>query len=401
MAGVSPLEISESAVRADVENAGNELVKLRSSWFDLDEERRSRIIRNTLAACAYEGPGALDAGQVLRLTAPLRAPLLDPATRSMASELLNAVARRAALVESSKMLEQLLGEYGAQRFESEVRTSDDDFEEPFQDVTEQPESAIDFGALTSTRVGVLPADTTLEALATAWLSVHGDYAIEVQAQVNTWLLRSAILTRRSLSLEYCDQLRSDDFFWGSAAAKEMAGSLGQPFPSDVFGELEAACLNSRLRALRPRLFLTHPDTMIIAPIGESSDGDASAEAMLEEISYPILRCFMTIQGERNRGGDARPRKTTMKELEGYLEDVLLRFGVRLIGQVGEKVHFDPEVHQALRPVEPGQDVIVVQPGLRQRGSDVMQIPVTVQDAANPAADDADNNDDVEGPHDHQ
>ena len=105
-------------------------------------------------------------------------------------------------------------------------------------------------------------------------------------------------------------------------------------------------------------------------------------ALFEEVSYPFLRSIRRLQYERRRG--PAPRVTVLDDVEGYLRDVLRRFGLRLVHQAGDQVPFDPSIHLSAVEVEVGDDVAVIEPGLVEivSGQVRLHAKVTTPQAAN-------------------
>lgn len=232
------------------------------------------------------------------------------------------------------------------------------------DTDDSPQIDGDFAA-SPPSVGSLPEQkTTWDSLVVGWQQQRLLHNVAHRALWDVWVLRSALLLRRPLSVDYVDALVEDDEFWATEGAADFAQSLAEPPRPETIGKINAALLNSRLRYLRPRLYLRAPDSPVIQAIGDRSDFTAAEEALVEEIGYPFVRSLRLIRDELNRGANLAPRKGMLSDLQTYLEQVLDRMGVRPDSVDGvSKVRFDPSHHLSSVPLEVGEEVTLVHAGL--------------------------------------
>lgn len=367
------LVMSSAALRADPDTANALLRKVQPHWAEQDEAQRRTVVLNAVEACVYSGPASLSAADVSKIIAPLLRLLPDDSDLDDFRPALAALLVRPGMDRSPILLKELKGR-GIRRPPGEVETSD---VAPTASISTASLVQLDFATSASVavpRVGELPQGLTLADVSGAWFSLRDGAAESRRFEIDRWIIKSAALKRHRIDLQYADALRRDDAFWSDADTIEMAAALAGPF-SEGMGELQAACLNTRLRFLRPRLFLQHPDTLVVASLGSRRDLEEAQDALFEEVSYPFLRSIRQLQYERRRG--RAPRVTVLDEVERYLQDVLRRFGMRLVHEAGDEVQFDPSLHLPVGEVEIGDLVTVVEPGLVEIQSGLVRLHAKV------------------------
>jgi len=360
---IEPSELfamSPAALRADPNKANLLLREIHPGWIDINPNEQKRLIRSALEACLYTGHAALAPGDIAKIVIPLlRLIPRDPVPLEYQQALEELLSRPG--IERSPILIDQLTSCGIRR--TVAPNGDCAPSVPAPGATPTNLSLPKFfgdGDIEIPQVGSVPDEMPMEVLTSQWTQLRPMIPQTRRHDIDRWILRSSTLVRHKLDISYCDVLRGDDEFWESEETRDMTSTLPAPF-STALGNLQAACLNTRLRFLRPRLFLQHPETDVVAPLGSQRDLDEAREALLEEVSYPFLRSIRRLQHERRRG--PAPRVSVLDDIEQYLQDVLRRFGMKLLFQAGEETLFDPATQLAAVDTEPGALVTVIEPGL--------------------------------------
>lgn len=349
----------EAAIRSDVEKVHAILIGLSKQGESLDSPKYDDAFKTVLEACAYTGRGELDYDACLKLLAPFGRRFDDEADTRW-QPLISALAERENINKGfvGNMLATARPPIAAPTASNPTFNSESSDQSP---TTRQVDPDLLWKAVPS--VGTVPDGTSFEYLAANWpgkdvlpASRRGDWIV--------WFLRSAQLMRWPLPISFLDEVSTDDEFWSSEEARKFSESLSEPPSPEVVGRVGAALLNSRLRWLRPRLFLRAPQSLVIEPIGDRTDLTRAEELVIEEIAYPFIRALGTLEREATRAGDRPPRRTVLKDLDGFLTQVLQRLGLAVIGKLESEEPFDPSGHELVGQADPGDPVVVEQPGLK-------------------------------------
>lgn len=346
-------------VRGEADRLSSALVARKKAGDDLGGSQFDELFQRILEACAHSERGALDYDGCLKLLYPFK----DRFASEAITRWLPLVERLEQRADISKgiILESLLG---PARQAAGVETSN---------IDPTPDRASSH-AVASVRshehdgpapeiAGFSNADEFV-ALTASWAPVRASYPVEHRAGWDFALLSAASLRRFPLDPSYIERVTDDDEIWSTARGLEFAESMVEPMPAEAVGRVAAALINSRLRYVRPRMFLQFPESLVIQAIGDSANNRAFEDAIVEEIGYPFIRSLRLLSMERNRPSGRAPRRTMLADLQDYLEQVLSRLGLRPDNlDRARSLAFDPINHTSANDIEIGEEVRVIYPGL--------------------------------------
>jgi hypothetical protein len=372
----------DAAIKANVDGTAAVVVGFRKRGPGADVTWITPAVQRILQLCADTGSGSFPADQARRLLLPILLYLKDAGRTDEFAPELAAVARRSD-IRASKALDDHLAPFALNHMEGGSEMSSAAGCPPDQR-SEGSAATVGSELVAGLAIGDVPSVSAapgVEEFLTAvhqWQAVRARSAADVRAASDVWLLRVSMLRRLALPVPYVESLVDDDSFWGSGAAIAFAEALVEPFNREAVGRVQSALLNSRLRQMRPRLFLRAPESLVIEPIGARLDVSRIEEELTNEVSAPLLRAIATIEAENTRAASRPPRKRVFKELGGYLEQVLERLGSAVEGRVNAPDSFDPARHVAAEAIATGADVEIVVPGLRDRRTKHVRIKALVQ-----------------------
>ena len=180
-------------------------------------------------------------------------------------------------------------------------------------------------------------------------------------RVDLLLLRAALMSEKPLSLDFVHDLYLSDDFWLDEQVRSWCTNLGNPVSQRGLGTVAAAMLNSRIRDVVPRMFLKNPDALVIDAIARGDEIERIKELLQDEFATQI---WLALQRVSEALKPERPHKRPLQEIRESFENTLTRYSMSLIGEVGEVVPYDPDVHLSSHPMFKGDEVVVVQGGLK-------------------------------------
>ena len=349
----------EARIRDDVDGLNAALVAEKKAKADLSEPSFDGLFTRILEACVFTGRGAIDYDGCLKV--------LFPFTERFASE---SLAHWAPLIErlsqrtdiNKGFIHDNLIDPALQNIRRETYDA-----EPYDDTLPSGSTPM---ASSHDHVGPAPeiADVNnqleFSTLTSSWAAVRSSFPIDHRAEWDFAMLVIASVRRFRLDLNYVEQVADDDDIWSTARSTEFTESLVEPINARAVGPVAAALLNSRIRVSRPRLFLQFPESLVIQAVADPGNETAFEETIVEEIGYPLVRSLRLLATERNRPSGRAPRRTTLADLQEYLEQVLSRLGLRPDNPHGDRpLTFDPVHHQSVSPVDLGAEVRVIHVGL--------------------------------------
>lgn len=200
-----------------------------------------------------------------------------------------------------------------------------------------------------------------------WVRDRGGIGVDARAGRDVALLEAHAATR--IPTAFAEALYEDDAVWGAAAMADWVRKLDAPIDATIAGTASAGLLNARLRESAPRLFLRHPNSLVIQPIASRAEvGSLRDEVGRELVSHALRNVWDVIfilQTERERKSGARVVELdkAVKALDGAFR----RAGYEKHPQEGAEVRFDPTVHTAIDEATENQELVVVKrPGLCHR-----------------------------------
>lgn len=363
----------ETTLRADTARVLNSLRLLNTSR-PLNSPAAEEAARRLVRLCAESGLGAFD----------------DEATTSVLGPLLKFVEKYGL----SQVLKSDLSLLGGTRKVRQIRERYPHLNEvlpagdaqPADSVNHRPTPAETLALIEEfLRTGRLPrGKAELQAIGLAWATARAQVAIAIRFDRDVVLLDAFLAAKTVIPPELGEALFADNEFWSTEDAAELAERLVVPLDSQTFGSAGSLFLNSRLRFCRPRMFLSHPETLVIEPLGERRDLEAAlSEDLLTQMAEPIVRVAALLDEELLHKA---PRKTTLKEMRKQLTQTLDIIGYVVFDPAGSVVPFDAGLHQALRPTVPGAPVKVLRPGAKPRSGIGRVIKARVTDVSQEGAD---------------
>ena len=348
-----------SRVRGEVNEVASLLVEARKGGV-LDDSEFDEVFSLVLEACGYSGLGALNYDQCLKLLYPFSARFasaddLVPWEAQMrelaARDDINRGVIQADLLRSS-------GFAGVASERSRPAS---------HQATEHPGSSYEFDvAPPSIETTFDPSE--FETVVREWNSVRYGFSVDHRAGWDVRLLQLALKLGLRLDANFAESLADDDDVWNADAMNVFVESITEPLDQQLVGSAAAALLNSVLRYKRPRVYFRHPQSQVIRPIAESSDVDEMQRLLVEEIGYPFVRALRLISEELGRAGKP-PRRGMLTEMGEYITQVLERLGLRVDQETErDEIGYSPIDHHSSDPVEAGEMVKMVFPGLVERSS---------------------------------
>jgi hypothetical protein len=202
----------------------------------------------------------------------------------------------------------------------------------------------------------------LVTISNVWLTSEARRnRIEERHGVDLFLLRAALVAEKPVALDFVHELYASQEFWLDDEVKAWCANLGTPISDRGIGTVAAAMLNSRIRHVVPRLFLKNPDALVIDAIARGDEVERIKESLQEEFTSQI---WLALQRIDEALKPERPHKRPLNEIRESFENTLMRYSMSLIGEVGEVVPYDPDVHFSSHPTFKGAEVVVVQGGLK-------------------------------------
>jgi len=348
-----------SRVRGEVDEVASLLVEARESG-SLEHSEFDEVFTMILEVCGYSGLGSLKYNQCLKLLFPFTARFASPDNLVPWEVQLRELASRDD-INRGVIRDNLLGSIGFADLAS-TRTRPASHTE-----TDQPYTSYDFsGPPPSLDTTFYPAE--FEAVVGEWSSVRSGFSVGDRAAWDFRFLQLATKSGLRLDANFAESLADDEDVWNADVAVAFVESLSEPLDRQLVGSAAAALLNSVLRYKRPRVYFRHPQSQVIRPIAEPSDVDEMQRLLVEEIGYPFVRALRLISEELGRAGKP-PRRGMLTEMGEYITQVLERLGLRVDQETErDELLYSPIDHHSSDPVEAGEFVKMVFPGLVERSS---------------------------------
>lgn len=348
-----------SRVRGDVEEVASLLVEAKEGS-SLEDSEFDEVFKMMLEACGYSGLGALGYTQCLKLLFPFAARFANPVDLEPWDAQLRELAARddinKGVIHKDLLSNVRSTDLASRRSRPESQTN-----------PAQPYSSFDFSGAPP------PLETDFdqeefEAIVRGWIAVRDQFLAKDRAERDFRILQLALRLGLRLDANFAEFLADDEDVWNTDVAEIFVESLNEPLDRNLVGSAAAALLNSVLRYKRPRVYFRHPQSQVIRPIAEPSDVDELQRLLVEEIGYPFVRALRLIRDELGRTGKP-PRRGMLTEMGDYITQVLERLGLRVDQETErDEVEFSPVDHHSSEPVEAGEIVKMVFPGLVERSS---------------------------------
>ena len=221
--------------------------------------------------------------------------------------------------------------------------------------------AVDSGSAVREDTGCPPepredGPPTVDAL--RWARRRPHLGVAERASTDATVL--AGLVDSLIPVPLAEALHGDDEVWAQSPMVAWCNELLTPLPASVNGIAAAALLNAKIRVVRPRLFLRHPQALVVEAIAANVDTAQMTRQLAMDVVEPILTALSTIAYEVERG---RPRKSRVESARLNALRVIERLGMRQLNEIGDEVPFDMQRHLAIDFIEDGQLVRVSRGGL--------------------------------------
>lgn len=375
------LQADRATLRTENEVAADLLRKMRCGKVKVSVRDLAEIARKIFEVVVEGGPGKLPRGKAQGLLLPLLLLLEEKKKLNTFKSELAAVAKRPDL-QTLAEIERLLSPFvsvpagdGVSDPEPEKANSHAGIgvlNEVLGDVEAGRELSIEKG------VGL---GTALADVAEAWLKQRPQHAGGTRATVDVWFLRSFLTQGIPINGALAEVIAADDDIWSEPAIASFAEGLVRPLDESA-GLTGAVMLNGRLRKLRPRMYFGFPQTLVAVRLGEIADDASTSRELMDLVTTSLLRTIRTIDDERSRGADKRPRKGILEDLRDALEELFYELGYELVPTDQDGTLFTPALHIAFETLNEGDPIVVLQPGLRNvdRGEIVAKALVAKQGA---------------------
>ena len=373
---LSLIDVSSNNVLNEPQLWRDALLTHRELLVNLGDDEQTRILREFLIACVQVGPGSLDHRETRNILETISFVLKSGAfgNKSLLSlaELTAQVLQRADLDPKLEVIAELKSFLPAVANSSDTTPMSRDQSDP-----PSPISGIDLPAELASLISpeVDGELVTIEALSRKWLrSARQSADAETRTRIDLFLLRTAITTRTSTAIEFVHELYLSEDFWSSELVEDWCSNIGTPISYEGFGEVCAAMVNTRLRSIIPRKFLKHPDSLVIEAIARGDEIRRIEIGLREEFAVQTMLALFRVD-------EVLSRKSLLKkpllDLRKSLQNSLTRYATKLIGEAGSVVSYDPEIHLSPNPMAKGDDVLIIQMGLKSLETDLVIQPIKV------------------------
>ena len=373
---LSLIDVSSNDVLNEPQLWRDALRTHRELLVTLGDDEQTRILREFLIACVQVGPGSVDHRETRNILETisflLKSGVIDEKSLLSLAELTAQVLQRADLDPKLEVIAELKSFLPAVANSSDTTPTSRDRSDPSASI-----SGIDLPAELASLVGpeVDGELVTIEVLSRKWLrSARQSADAETRTRIDLFLLRTAITTRTSAAIEFVHELYLSEDFWSSELVEDWCSNIGTPISSEGFGEVCAAMVNTRLRGIIPRRFLKHPDSLVIDVIARGDEIRKLEISFREEFAIQTMHALFRVD-------EVLSRKSLLKkpllDLRKSLQNSLTRYATRLIGEVGSVVSYDPEIHLSPNPMAKGDDVLIIQMGLKSLETDLVIQPIKV------------------------
>lgn len=348
----------------------------RESLATLGQDEQTRILREFLIACVQVGPGSVDHRETRNILETISFLLKSGAIgdRSLLSlaELTTKVLQRTDLDPKLEVIAEL------KSFLPVVANSSDTT--PLGPDQSDPPTSISGIDLPAELVSLIAPEVdgglvTIEELSRKWLRSARQLAdAKTRTKIDLFLLRTAITARKAAAIEFVHELYLSEDFWSSELVQDWCSNIGTPISSEGFGEVCSAMVNTRLRGIIPRKFLKHPDSLVIDAIARGDEIRRIEVGLREEFAVQTMLALLRVDEALSRD---RLLKKPLLDLRKSFQNSLTRYATRLMGEVGSVVAYDPDIHLSPNPMVKGEDVLVIQMGLKSLETDLVIQPIKV------------------------
>jgi hypothetical protein len=363
------------------------LTAVRKGDLVADDRYWPPAVRRVLAACVEAGTGQLRASDARRLLYPVLLVLEEQGRIDEFEPEWRALSHRQDLWKST-ILERIRDRVPSSEMDTTGRQSGPELEQPEQDGPRDSAADSDSSPDAIGLAERLPANppaladafyfkNVLAATAAVWVGRRDSLLLDERASGDAWLMRAMTICGLTYPTLFAEALWNDEEVWGTRALGEYAEGLPCPLLDQEAGLAASALLNSRIRGIRPRLFLRFPETLVLEPIGQRSDISRLEREVVDWVAEPLLRTAERIDEEISRPKDRRPRKGAFQDIRDQLGQVLGTLGYRLVGSGGSKVNFDPAMHVSFVSVEAGEPVTIIRPGLQSISDGIISVKAQV------------------------
>lgn len=373
---ISLTDVSSDAVMNEPKMWRDALRTHRESLPNLGHDEQTRILREFLTACVQVGPGSVDHRETRNILETisflLKSGVIGENSLLSLTELTAQVLRRPDLDPKLEVIAELKSFLPAVTNFSISPSMGRNQSDPPTSI-----SGIDLPAELASLIAPAVDDeiVTIEELSRKWLqSARQSADAKTRTSVDLFLLRTAITARAVAAIEFVHELYLSEDFWSSEMVQDWSSNIGTPISSEGFGEVCAAMVNTRLRSIIPRRFLKHPDSLVIDAIARGDEIRKLEISFREEFAIQTMHALFRVDEALSRD---RLLKKPLLDLRKSLQNSLTRYATRLIGEVGSVVTYDPETHLSPNPLAKGDDVLIIQMGLKSLETDLVIQPIKV------------------------
>jgi hypothetical protein len=180
-------------------------------------------------------------------------------------------------------------------------------------------------------------------------------------EIDLLLLSLSLRLATPLSIQFLEGLYLDEDFWKEPAVIAWSHDRAVPVDEDVFGVVQSAMINSRLRTLIPRAFLRRPSALVIDKMSDVDDVAKAKSRLTDDIGTQIWAAVFQLDDILTAKTIGKKR---VKDLRDMFASYLSTLSLRLIGKVNDEESFDPDKHQGIVPLTKGIPVRILEPGLQ-------------------------------------
>ncbi|PZS09657.1 MAG: hypothetical protein DLM70_01385 [Chloroflexi bacterium] len=380
--------VDDASLRSDIGIAALTLQAVRKGDLPTDDVYWPKAVRRVLVACVEAGPGQFTRIDALKLLYPLALVLSQLDQIDEFAPELRALSHRNDVWESSALdvVRRRLSIIGPGGPSFLTRDNSPIVEYPSvsgNQIVGARAGCMEL-PISSDSASAADVGSTLGLLASAsqdWLDRREALPGDDRAAGDIRLIHEMTASKVLIPPAFAEALFVDDQMWDTRAAADYAQELIRPFQQDVVGLAASVLLNSRIRRLRPRLFLRFPETFVAERIGQRSDDSQLRRDVLDLVAEPFLRTAEVIDAELKRPKGRLPRKNSFKVIRDHLSQVLQSLGYRWVGAGGDIVPFDPAMHVSFQPVDAQSDVVIMRPGLQELSSGTISVKAQVNPPA--------------------
>ena len=197
-----------------------------------------------------------------------------------------------------------------------------------------------------------------------WLTTRAEVDPHARAERDVALLET--FRGRPLPVSLAEAMYADDDVWTQAPLSVWIDQLDAPLDASISGVAAAALINSRLRMVRPRIFLRNPSSLVVQPIANSHEVDQMRNEIRSQFATRALgavfdaKWVLDAEARRPQG----IRKVEVEKVVRSIGGLFTRLGFDERPDPMTPVEFDPVIHAPIDSDIANQEVVLVKrPGL--------------------------------------